>query len=886
MFMRSLFIICLLYYFSLPVFGQKSFIDTSDFKAWPFATNGKISDNGRYVVYNVKNQPGKNNTLILSTTNGGWRKEISDALDGVFSADSKKVIISLPNNSLQIFSFEDSSSQDINNVLSFTCFNNKDSDWLIYQLKGMKKELIVHNLKTGTSDSFFNVVKYSVCENGGILLIDQIEASKDSQECYCLSQIKLPDVGSKIIFRGSQIEDFVFDKLGNQLAFSAEHMGERKDNDKSIWYYNDAMDSAELLVKKDLIDSSKEAGVDGILSFSEDGNELFFSIRDTSTDISPSRVSIWNSEDVRLPPVKAIEMAKHKAMPNLFSHWAVINLANRHILQLERGNETVVKNDFGKYIIVVHLDSDRDPMTEPWNLHLTSITYIQSIQTGERKILPIPSGVNGNSCVISPLGKYVIFYDPSNRNYFSYSIESGIERNITQNIQTSWVSAFFTHAYPLLVRPYGLAGWIKNDSGVIVYDENDIWQIDPEGKTPAICITRRYGKKNNSVLRFAINRDSAVQSDEEMLVSVFNRTSKKSGFLSIQVGGGHTPKLLMLGNYLCNSIISPGIPPVKAKNAPVYLIEKMTAAESPNYFVTTDFKGVKQLSEIYPEKRHYWMKAELVQWKAFDGHYLQGVMYKPENFKPSLKYPIIFYYYQELSDKLNAYLKPDFCVGPINIPWFVSRGYIIFCPDIQYGLEGPGPSAYNSIVSAAKCLGHIPWIDSKHMGIQGHSFGGYETNYLVTHTGLFAAAMSAAGSSDLISMYGSIGMGNNDNQTFLESEQGRMWTTLWKNPSLYIKNSPVFQADRVVTPILLMNNKKDGAVDYTQGVEFFMALRRLGKKAWMLQYDNAGHIVTMYDDQADFTIRLTQFFDHYLKGTSMPKWMLGETVYSEKSKLF
>lgn len=204
-------------------------------------------------------------------------------------------------------------------------------------------------------------------------------------------------------------------------------------------------------------------------------------------------------------------------------------------------------------------------------------------------------------------------------------------------------------------------------------------------------------------------------------------------------------------------------------------------------------------------------------------------------------------------------------------------------PDIQYKVGHPGPSAYNCVVSAVQYLNRMPWVDSKRVGVQGHSFGGYEVNYLITHCHLFAAACAASGVSDLISSYA-----NNLRGGYpiyhTEYGQGRIGATLWQRPDLYILNSPIFKADQVTTPLLMMQNKEDGAVPYAQGVELFTSLRRLGKRAWLLQYDGNGHSLNGGAASEDYTIRMTQFFDHYLKGAPAPKWMLEGIPVKRKGK--
>ena len=314
-------------------------------------------------------------------------------------------------------------------------------------------------------------------------------------------------------------------------------------------------------------------------------------------------------------------------------------------------------------------------------------------------------------------------------------------------------------------------------------------------------------------------------------------------------------------------------PPIKARDAAVYIVQRMSVGESPNYYYTTNFKNFTPLTDIHPEKDWNWLHAESHTWKALDGSSLQGILYKPENFEPSKKYPLIFYCGEKMSEGGNRYLIPAPADGRMNIPWFVSNGYLVFTPDIYYKIGDPGQSIYNAVISAADYLSKYPWVDSSKMGLQGFELGAYAVNYLVTHTNRFAAACSASGVCDLISIYGALDENGASQYPRIEGYPYRLGATLWENPDLYIKNSPIFDADKVTTPLLTMHNKKDEIVPFAQGVEFFTGLRRLGKTAWMLQYDDGDH--TVWGPSAvDFSIRVGQFFDHYLKNAPAPVWMI------------
>jgi dipeptidyl aminopeptidase/acylaminoacyl peptidase len=251
------------------------------------------------------------------------------------------------------------------------------------------------------------------------------------------------------------------------------------------------------------------------------------------------------------------------------------------------------------------------------------------------------------------------------------------------------------------------------------------------------------------------------------------------------------------------------------------------------------------------------------------------VLYVPEDFDAAKKWPLIIHYYERKSDDLNKFPDNDLTMSDhLPIAWFVSHGYVVFTPDIRYRIGSAGESALNAVTSAARYLvAHFAWVDPRRIGIQGHSWGGYETNYIVAHTSMFAAAMSSSGVSDLVSDYVSLVHADESDHYFCETDQCGIGPTLWQRPDLYIEGSPIFHADRVSTPMLMMANRGDAAVPFSQGVEWFLGLRRLGKKVWMLSYDGAVHSLYDKEQKKDLTTRVTQFFDHYLKGAPAPKWM-------------
>jgi dipeptidyl aminopeptidase/acylaminoacyl peptidase len=329
--------------------------------------------------------------------------------------------------------------------------------------------------------------------------------------------------------------------------------------------------------------------------------------------------------------------------------------------------------------------------------------------------------------------------------------------------------------------------------------------------------------------------------------------------------------------------------PAKAKNANVAIFTKENYNVSPNLYVSQDdglFLVDIPLSNLNPQQKDYnWGTAELIKWKAYTGKETQGIVYKPENFDPKKKYPLICYFYETLSDGLYTYHPPSPTPSRLNISFFVSRGYVVLAPDIHYGTGHPARDAYNHIVSGARYLVKQGYIDSTRMGIQGQSWGGIQVAQLVTMTKLFKAAWAGAPVANMTSAYGGIRWESGVNRQFqYEKSQSRIGATLWEKPNLYVENSPLFHLPKVTTPLVIMANDADGAVPWYQGIELFTAMRRLNKKVWMLTYNGEAHNLVERKNRKDIQIREQQYFDWLLKDDFPPKWITEGVPAVKKGK--
>ncbi|MFW5725520.1 MAG: alpha/beta hydrolase family protein, partial [Bacteroidota bacterium] len=426
------------------------------------------------------------------------------------------------------------------------------------------------------------------------------------------------------------------------------------------------------------------------------------------------------------------------------------------------------------------------------------------------------------------------------------------------------------------------AGWGKDDKFVLIYDRYDIWKIDPRGKEQAENITNGYGRENKIRFRYEnLNPDVYHIEEGKIWLSAFRETDKKDGYYTLDLNNGKLERLTLEDASFMQL--------QKAKNNDVFLWRRGTFKEFPDIWVSNgQLDNPSKISSANPFQSDYlWGTVQLVEWQDFANETLQGLLYLPEDFDPEKQYPMIVYFYERSSQSLHRHYVPSPSRSIINPSYCTSNGYIVFVPDITYREGFPGQSAYNAIVSGTQSmLERYPFINRDRMALQGQSWGGYQIGYLVTKTNMFRAAMAGAPVSNMVSAYGGIRWESGMVRQFqYEQTQSRIGGTLWEKPFHYIENSPVFFVPDIETPLLIMHNDDDGAVPWYQGIELFVAMRRLSKPAWMLVYNKEAHNLRQWPARMDLSVRMYQFFDHYLKDMPAPQWMKEGIPYIEKNKM-
>jgi dipeptidyl aminopeptidase/acylaminoacyl peptidase len=874
---------------------QKPVIDSTIIGTWPTLNkDATISNNGHYVAFTIENKPYGGNTLVVKEIKGSWKKEfISNKIgtDFYFTTDSKGFCWQNGDSLfLQAIGKDSYSLIGIVDQCKFPSYEK--GRWIAFQSKNRQGEETILDLLRNSFFKYQNVKDVVFDDDGKTLLLLCNEENKT-----ILKWIELEGHKTFVIWEGDKnerISNYQFDKSGNKLAFIVKNS-----NNSILYYYN--KETGKVIRQFDSNNNilGGQIEISKINGFSKNGKWLFLKLKgrkkqiDTKRNSDMASVDVWSYREEVLHPQQSFISSKYTFFDLAIN---ILDSTNRILLNQD-GLLTVFPKQITDIEDYVLLSSDTIEDREYWwpyspkaNCWLVSLGKYQKIK--------LPAGFDAKMISISPMEQWLIGWVRDNDQYdfYSYEIKTGKLRNITKALPNTVAMEKMGSVDSF---PVGIGGWFKNDEALLIYDNYDIWKIDPRGELPANNLTYGFGFHNHIKLRIAEDEVYSAKvygGAEKLLLTAYDENNKNNGFFQLDLGGKKKlVKLIMspfswyktqsqTGNSANGS--NTLLPPKSfgKRNDRCFLLMGESVTEYPNYYCTKDFKTFIRLSDLEPQKAYNWLTTELVTWKMYDGQISQGILYKPENFDSTRKYPIIFNYYERFSGWMYSFLEPDYVHGEINVPWFVSRGYLVFRPDVYFSVGSKtGISncehAFNSIESAAKYLSSRSYIDTNHMGIEGHSFGGLLTNYLLTHSKKYAAAAEVSGFSDEMSSYLTLigsslnhPLDNMSPQSRKELNHGLYGTTPWNVPELFRKNSPVWDADKANAPLLILHNKNDEQVQWRQGVEMFMALRRLGKPCWMLQYDNGTHGVDGKDAK-DFTIRLTQYFDHYLKDEYPPRWM-------------
>ena len=909
--------------------AQNQPLSHEDYDRWEEIDTHSISDDGEWVLYRTS-PPKGDDTLYVKQVDPRRTHEVPRGEEARFTADAQFVTFMVappydstrqaklddvppprrPTDDLGLLDLSSGDTTRVDRVQSYK-LPDEGRDWVAYHHEPPRPDtseaeegdgsddegddedadsapLTIRHLDSGETWRYDNVTDYAVAEEGPLLAYTVADSTGRSIRAAELDG----DAPQVTTLHSSELTypQMALDDTGSQVAFlngpdstDVPH----HENTLHHWTPGDAESAtlvesgASALPDEWLV--SEQAG----LSFSEDGSRVFFGTaptppppveKDSLLEDEQVELDVWHWQDPYLQP-----MQKERADAKTEQTYRAVHVVETgRTLQLATEDvPAVTVGSEGNADVALGVTNRPYRQALSWDWPPAYDAYLIDLQSGERErilrnVQTIPQ--------LSPTGEYVAWWDRESRDW--KGLDTDTRERMT--LSTSIPHPVFDHRHdrPYPAGPYGLAGWTEEGEQVLIYDRYDVWAVDPDQPGAARAVTDELGRDNDLRLRHVsldTDRDPAAWGDrpnvvnpptvvsDTLLLSAFNVETKADGFYRDRIGGGDRPtELIMMDRSF--SV------PEKADDADRQLYTRESVREFPDLRVADRaFTDPERLSTVNPQQDEYrWATVELVEWTSANGEQLEGLLYKPEDFDPDSgrEYPMMTYFYEQYSDDLHEHYAPAAHRSIINFTFYASRGYLVFVPDIHYEEGYPGESAMQSVMPGVTRLADRDYVDEDRIGVQGHSWGGYQIAYMVTKTDLFAAAEAGAPVSNMISAYGGIRWGTGMSRMFqYEDTQSRIGGSLWDMPMRYINNSPIFQADRIDTPLMMMHNDQDSAVPWEQGIELFVALRRLNKPAWLLNYTGEVHWPTDLAEIRDWTTRMQQFFDHYLKGAPAPRWL-------------
>lgn len=899
----------------------------NDYDSWRSLSGSQISADGRYIAYSLIPQDGDGEIVVRQIATGreyrqprGWRQPVplpddpeaaqaavanlNRATRLTFTADSRFLIFTIepdkqdvlngrrekkkpeemPRNALGIINLESGGLSRIEQVKNFQVPEN-GSGYIAVLLEGKSKpeettsnegkekkeygtNLVLRELLSGKDSVYSDVSEYSFSKDGLTLLFTVAARDESKNGLFVVKRDRDELAPAVAIVSGKgKYSKLTWNEAQTQLAFladSGDSGSSRSRFSLHVWDRRANRPLDNLLSEAPGFPAERMISDKAAISFSRDGERLFLGLSNPPAPRSePSNpttdekvvADLWHWKDDFIQPMQKVRASQDRNR----SYRAVWHISEGRLAPLaDEAMDTVLPSSDGRWAIG---QDDRSYRRLVGVDTAYSDVYLVNTKDGSRSKL---REKNQFGLSWSPLGNYALFYD--GRHWNSIAIPTGQITNLTSSIGVNFWQE--DHDTPNTPPPYGIAGWTKDDKEVLLYDQYDIWQVSPDGLR-VNNLTGGAGRRDRITFRYARldPEERWIEPGSTLLLRAEDQKNYDTGFYRVKIGTASPEKLVMAAKSFS--------PPIRAKNSNVLLLSASRFDEYPDLLTTDEnFKDLRKVSTAGDQKdRFLWGKAELISFRNTDGVELSGILIKPDNFDPRRKYPLMVYIYEKLSDGLHRFVNPAPGTS-INPSYYVSNGYVVLMPDIVYRIGYPGASALNCVLPAVQAVVDRGFIQENAIGIQGHSWGGYQIAYMVTQTSRFRAAAPGAVVGNMTSAYSGIRWGTGLPRQFqYERTQSRIGGSIWEYPMRFIENSPIFQAHRVETPILMVHNDNDDAVPWYQGIEYFLALRRLNKEAYMFNYNGEYHGLRKRHNQKDYTRRLQEFFDHHLRGAKKPEWM-------------
>ena len=868
--MKKLLSISLLLFFSIASFSQKRKLDESNYDTWKNIESFNIADDATYFTTLYKGHT-QANELVIENRKKGYRKIFRGTSVPKPFNDGKNVFFTIKD-TLFLFDAGSGFTSKIAGVSKPFASNN--SPFVLYKSRTLTVvDASNPSWKHSIADSSFIIEKSLFTGKDVLILLGRLNDNENRYR-HAFFEVLLngqnPPVVKEIFSTHRTIRDFDYSVALGEIIFlcSSDSLGSK---DVAIYSLKKERSGGYLLVEKGPEESMLPVGMvinfkKGI-KFSEKGDYVQFETsllnEEPKTVVKdkgfPQTLELWRWNDTLLPSQKR---GSGSVFSNSFK-W-IYYPEHKRLVRLSYGRgvylEGTEDSPFG-------FELDRRPYQyeEHWRDPLPRDFYITNMINGENKLL---FKAFQGTFAPSATTPFLFVYKFEDSLWYSVNLHTGETNNLSALVPFTLTDESFDKPQP--PGSYGQAGVTKGKDHFIVYDRYDIWAIPISGEGKAICLTNGYGRKNG--IRFKVLKRSGrgvsaeVDINAPFLVESTDLKNRDEGFY--MAAKGKDPRKLLSGPYKYSYQKS-------LKNGE-HLLKRESFGEAPDYWVySKDFKSGERLTVLNEQLEGLRTgTSEVIWWRDSSGREQSGVLFKPEGYNPSQRYPVIVHLYETKSENTNLFYTPEPTSSEINPLMYTSKGYVVFMPDIRYIIGWPGQSALNIVESGTRQLVESGIADPEKIGIQGHSWGGYQVAYIITQSKLFRCACTETAVANMTSAYSGLRAGAGKPRMFMyESTQSRIGGTIWEMPVNYIKNSPLFYLDRVTTPLLSRHCDADEAVPYSQGLELFLGLKRLNKPVWMFNYKGEGHNIKKRDISVDWNMRMSEFFDFYLLDSRKPDWM-------------
>ncbi len=905
----SIFLI-LIFAFSLSAQNGKKVLTLVDYPLWKHILSPAISADGSWISYALRPNGG-DVTLHIKGLSSDKLYEIPYGSAAKFSEDScwaayligvskeeakklqkEKKPISAKGELLNLDSGEKYTVENCGGV-EFS----KNSMYLALKKASLNKDvkhkgtdLVLRSLEKGLSQNIGNVGEYQFNKPGTMLAYTVDAANKEGNGVYLLklktgqfialdtatadyAQVSWDEEGTALAVLKGKDKDGYWEKDNILLAFTGLDT-----ESYSSYEYDPAQDSSfpqgMVISERIAPRRGRRPGTPGTsrneaLIWSKDLSRVFCGIKEQEKKPEKSKedlpeVDIWHWKDEQIQSVQA---RRYEYDVN-FTYRSVYHLRSKRFLRLADDNmRSITLSRDGRWGV----GRDNKPYLSDVET-MQADYYLVDTGSGERKL--IVKGIR-RTLGVSPDSRHFLYV--KDRQIWSYDFETEKAVNISAEAPVVFVDEEDDH--PEEKPPFGLAGWTKDEKGAIVNHKYDLWLLPFDGQNPT-NITEGQGDKEEVRFRYVRldPEEKFIDTSEPLLLSAYGEWTKKSGFYSLDVGQAPQRLVFIDKNF--------GYP-LKAKKAGKLLYTIETFVEFPDYYVSgLDFDSPLKVTDANPQQQEYaWGRRVLIDYTNSKGQRLQATLTLPAGYEEGKKYPMLVYFYEKMSQRHHQYSMPTYDDRP-HMSTYASDGYLVLMPDIIFEIGKPGTSSLDCISSAVNKVIDLGYADPEHIGLQGHSWGGFQSSFIVTQTDMFACVVSGAPPTCIEGEFNQVFKSSGfNNHSYYSRSQGRMGTDPWKDHELYRSQSAIQNADKITTPFMLLHGTEDGSVDWIQSLEYYNAARYLGKEVIFLSYPGEPHHLAKEENQKDFQMRMKQYFDHYLKGKPMSDWMANGIPYIKKKRL-